>query len=190
MRVNNLQCTLAVLVVITGIIGLTDHAHVREMLESTIDSHVLLALLLCCLVTSRFVSCVNSRAHEPPELRHVSRELSRLVYLLLYLIIGLRILGCMANCLGHGIAFDLTMIEPPLRTDADTRIFNPHDDFQALLACGLLALAVIRVLALTSHALGGFARMRRRNPLAPPYPRHPWRVSAASSDIDGRFPEH
>ncbi len=172
--------------VITGILGLTPHAALREIVEAGIDIHALLALLLCGLITSRFAALITTPGQ--PQLSCVSRRLSRLVYLLLYLIIGLRIVACMGICAAQGIAFDLSMIEPSAGADSGT--FNPRDDFQALLACGLAALAVIRILAFTSHVLGRFQRKRRRNPLAPPYPRHPWRVSAASSDTDGRFPEH
>jgi cytochrome b561 len=187
MPVTTLQCSLGALAVFTGILGLTPHAHLRQILEFRIDIHVLLAVLLCTLVLSRFIAHVNS---PPPELRRVSRELSRLVYLVLYLIIGLRIVACMATCANDGIAFDFTMIEPPLRADPNSITFNSSDDFQALLACGLTALALIRILTLTIYGLGGLQRMRRRNPVATPFPRLPWRVSAASSDIDGRFPEH
>jgi cytochrome b561 len=189
-KVKSLHCILGILVVATGTLGITAHSRVRDAVETRIDIHVLLTMLLCSLVVCRFLAWVNSVAMHPSEIRTVSRQLSRLVYLLLYLIIGLRIVVCVMDCSIHGIAFDFMMIEPAPRGGGATGSFDSRDDFQALLACGLAALMMIRILALTIHGLGGWQRMRRRNPVARPYPRHPWRVSVASSDIAGRFPEH
>jgi hypothetical protein len=92
--------------------------------------------LLCGLVVARF----NWWIHRCPpndalDIRRFSRDLSRMVYLVLYLVIGLqqiiRIMGYLDDPhIAHGIS--------PLR---------PALDDQAFLVSGLLALVLIRVLA-------------------------------------------
>jgi len=102
--------------------------------------HILFGLLLCGLVVVRFNGWTH---HHPvnlaPEIRQFSRELSRMVYLILYLVIGLqqaiRVIGYLQD--DHHIARGVDLLRPPL-------------DGQAFLVSGLVALVLIRVLAFWS----------------------------------------
>jgi cytochrome b561 len=183
-----LQWALVGLIVGTGVLGLVGQAWLRQRLESRIDIHVLLALLLCALIASRFWNHLqSSKSIDTGDLRHLSRQSTRLVYLLLYLIIGLRAVLGMCDCTWAGTTCDLSVFAPQIDTGFKLYDFNPHDDFQALLLCGLFALAAIRLVALFIHARGKLPRKTRRIHGESPIPRHRWIAFAANSDIAGRF---
>ena len=101
--------------------------------------HMLFGLLLWGLVIARFRCWLK---HSPPshsaEVREFSRQLSRMVYLLLYLVIGVTQILEIVNFmrLGGTLGFD------PLR-DSEGGIAN----CQVVLVYGLSALALIRVSA-------------------------------------------
>jgi hypothetical protein len=120
----------ALLTVTVGILGLNPGSVLRQMLESWINIHVLFGMLLCGLVVAR---CLWQVRHSPQmlqtDIRALSRHLSRIVYLVLYLVIGVR------QTLGV------------LRHGPDYAGFNPQDDFQIFLASGLCVLFLIRILA-------------------------------------------
>jgi cytochrome b561 len=110
--------------------------------------HALFGLLLCGLVLARCWWCVK---HSPrmlrTDIRELSRHLSRMVYLLLYLVIGVReIIGILAS-LWHGSALGFNLSDERFRDGADYGGFNPKDDCQLFLASGLVALIFVRVLA-------------------------------------------
>jgi cytochrome b561 len=135
------------LTVATGILGLSRASWLRQMLESRINLHVLFALLLCGLVVARCQWQVrHSPRMLPADLRALSRNLSRLVYLLLYIVIGVRQAMCILSSLGHGDAVDFKFFDGAFRQGPDYAGFNPKDDFQLFLASGLLVLIFIRLL--------------------------------------------
>jgi hypothetical protein len=104
------------------------------MVESWIDIHALFGLLLGGLVYARYRWRVEHRtrtAVPPTEARELSRQLSRMVYLMLYGVVGIRQGIVIVNHLWHGDAIP----------------FNPKQDFQLFLAAGLLVLAGARLLA-------------------------------------------
>jgi cytochrome b561 len=107
--------------------------------------HVLFGVLLWVCVVARFYRHVR-RLHpmQPVDIRTLVRDLSRWVYLLLYVLMFFRI--------AIGI----------LRAAPHRPIFGPVEDFQSYLACGLIALATIHALAaLCRH----FAIQGAREPL-------------------------
>jgi hypothetical protein len=140
-------CT-ALLAVVVGVLGLLGASWQRQMLESWINIHALFGFLLCALVLA---SCQWHIKHSPRalphDLRELSRHLSRIVYLLLYVVIGLREMIVILNSLWHGGAIDFNLFGEHLRRGLDYQGFNPHDDFQLFFASGLFALAFVRVLA-------------------------------------------
>lgn len=118
------------------------------MLESWINIHALFGLLVCGLALAR---CWWRVKHSPrmlrTDIRELSRHLSRIVYLLLYLVIGVReIIGILAS-LWRGNTLDFGLFDDRFRNGPDYEGFNPKDDFQLFLASGLLALIFVRVLA-------------------------------------------
>jgi hypothetical protein len=69
------------------------------------------------------------------------------VYILLYVIVGIRQILGLLNHVRHGGAFDFNLFEESLRRGPDREGFNPKEDFQAFLAYGLFTLVIIRALA-------------------------------------------
>jgi cytochrome b561 len=117
------------------------------MLESWINIHVLFGLLLCGLVLAR---CRRRLEHSPrmrpADFRELSGYFSRIIYLMLYLVIGVREVISILNSLWHGGALDFNLFDERLRNGPDYAGFDPKDDFQLFLASGLLALIFVRIL--------------------------------------------
>jgi cytochrome b561 len=119
------------------------------MLESWVNIHALFGLLLCGLVLAR---CRWSVKHSPPmlpiDIRQLCRHLSRTVYLLLYVVIGVREFIAILNSVLHGGVVDFNLFDERFR-GPDYAIVNPKDDFQLFLASGFIALIFLRVLTFT-----------------------------------------
>lgn len=141
-------CT-AIVAVVIGVLGLLGASGMRQTLESWINVHVLFGLLLCGLVLAR---CRWSVKHSPPmlpiDIRQLSRHLSRTVYLLLYVVIGVRESIAILNSVWHGGGVDFNLFDQRFR-GPDYAGFNPKDDFQLFLASGLITLIFVRVLTFT-----------------------------------------
>jgi cytochrome b561 len=131
-----------------GVLGLLVASRPRQLLESWINIHALFGLLLCGLVLARCRWCVK---HSPPaarvDIRRLSRHLSRIVYLLLYVVMGLRQIIGILNSVWHGNAVDFNLFDDRFRNGPDYAGFNLKDDFQLFLVSGLITLAFVRVLA-------------------------------------------
>jgi cytochrome b561 len=138
---------LALVAVVSGVLGLLGASWPRQMLEAWIDVHALFGLLLCGLV---FFRCWWHVKHSPrmlpADIRELSRHLSRIVYLQLYVVVGVaQIIGILNSFWrGNGVAFNLfdERFHGP-----DYAGFNPKDDFQMFLATGLSVLIIVRVIA-------------------------------------------
>jgi cytochrome b561 len=136
------------LVVVIGVLGLLDGLWLRQMLESWINIHALFGLLLCALVLARYQWRLrHSPRMLPSDTRELSRHLSRIVYLLLYVVIGVRQSISIINSIWHGSAGGLNLFDDRFRNGADWAGWNPKDDFQLFLASGLFVLIMVRVLA-------------------------------------------
>jgi hypothetical protein len=134
-----LLCGLASLVVLFGVLGLSDESWVRQCLGSRINAHMMFGLFLCSLIVLRFhcrLKRIAPMLRAPllqAQIRDLSRELSRTVYLFLYMVIGIRQLAGLANWLMPGGA-----PEPG---------FAAGEDMRAIVVYGLVGLILIRVLA-------------------------------------------
>ena len=108
---------------------------------------MLFGMLLVGLVIARFYWWLK---HSPPaekaDIRQFSRQLSRLIYLVLYLVIGAKQIIGIVNFMWHGSTLDFGLL---LDNDSaqDLGIYKSTADFRAILVCGLIALALIRGLA-------------------------------------------
>jgi hypothetical protein len=120
-------------VVMIGALSLLAESRARHVLESWINIHALFALMLFALLLARHQSCVNrSMPLLPADIRVLSRQLSRLVYLLMYGAIGIRLCVSIVDGMWRGGAPDLN---------------DPKGDFPLLFTTALLALALVRVMA-------------------------------------------
>src|ERR1700684_120758 len=98
---------LALVTVAIGVMGLHGASWLRQIVESCISIHALFGLLLCGLVLARYRWRVeHSPRMLPPDIRELSRHLSRVVYLLLYVVIGMRELVGILNSLGQSGPLD------------------------------------------------------------------------------------
>ena len=135
------------LVVVIGVLGLLEGSWLRQMLESWINIHALFGLLLCGLVIARYQWRVEqSPRMKPTDTRELSRQLSRIVYLVLYVVIGVREMIGIVNSLWHGGSVDFNLFDERFRNGPDRAGWNPKDDFQLFIASGLVALIFVRVL--------------------------------------------
>jgi hypothetical protein len=126
-------CSGALAVVSVGVVGLLHDSRHGQVVGSLINVPALFGLLLCGLVIARFYRrAKHSPLVVPADVRDFSRQLSRMVYILLYATIGVRQIICIVDSNWHG---------------AYGNGFGPSEDFQVFVVYGLVALAVIRVLA-------------------------------------------
>jgi cytochrome b561 len=138
----------ALLVATIGVLGLLDDSWLRQTLESWINIHALFGLLLCGLVFARYQWRVrHSPRMLPADIRELSRHLSRIVYLLLYAVIGVRQSISIINSIWHGTAVDFNLFDDRFRNGPDRSGWDPKDDFQLFLATGFFVLMIVRVLA-------------------------------------------
>jgi cytochrome b561 len=133
-------CGLGGLVVLVGVLGLLPDSWLMGAVQSKTAFQALFGSLLCGLVVVRFRWWlkISPPAH-PLDIRQFTRRLSRMVYLVLYLVTGaievINILGSRQD----GIL--------PAR---DLALLKPTSDSESFLICGLIALVSIRVLAFWS----------------------------------------
>ena len=148
-----LCAVVALTAVATGVVGLLGASGPRRALESWINIHALFGLLLCGLVLARYRWCVG-RAFAS-DARELSRHLSRIVYLVLYLVIGIRQTLAILNHIYYGGEPGFNLFDDHSRSGPDYWGWNPRDDFQLFFAAGLLSLLFVRVLAygLWSHTI-------------------------------------
>ena len=138
---------VAVLAVLVGVFGLVRDSRLAMAPTSRSCVHALFGLLLVGLVIARFLWWLK---HSPPsqkaDIRRFSRQLSRLIYLVLYLVIGTKQIIGIVNFMWHGGILDFGLL---LDNDSaqDLGIYKSTADFRAILVCGLIALALIRGLA-------------------------------------------
>jgi hypothetical protein len=124
-----LQSHLELLVVIVGILGLIHDSWTNAAPHPWAGVHVLFGALLLAAVAARFLRRLQrSPRMLPGDIRAFSRHLSRLLYLLLYGLLLTDLLLALALRAIRGAAF------------------TPPQNFQGYLACGLLALILIRAL--------------------------------------------
>jgi hypothetical protein len=133
--VKVLNWSFALLVVLTGVLGLLHDTWPAEFLTAGVHFHLLFGVLLASWVVSCFYWRVRLSASLPvSDIRKLSRHLSRWIYLLLYALFGIKqIMALVSN--------------QPLLVSAT--------QLQVYLGSGLLALILVRVLAAFGPYLGG-----------------------------------
>jgi hypothetical protein len=137
-------CCAATLVVAVGVLGLVDDAWLRRAIESWVNIHALFGQLLGGLVLARFYTySKRTDVRAPADIREFSRQMTRMVYLILYVVIGAR----QIISLWHGGIVDLNLFDKHFRHAPDRHGFDLKNDFQALFVCGLCVLALVRVVA-------------------------------------------
>jgi len=135
----------AIIVVVVGVLGLVKVSRPRQVIDSWIDIHALFGLLLFGLVIAQYEWGVKHSPRLLDDIRELSRHLSRIVYLMLYAVIGIRLGISLVNWGWHGGSLALTLLDEGLRNDDDSRVFNPHHDYHMILLSGGITLGMVRV---------------------------------------------
>ena len=139
---------LALFLLVIGTAGLVAPSGSLQRFDPWINIHLLFGLLLCGWVVVRFQRSVRvSPCLLPADVRGLSRELSRIVYCVLYGVIGLTQCVHIVSSLWHGGAVDFSLFSASLRQGPDTADFDLHDDFQQFLVSGLVPLVIVRIMA-------------------------------------------
>ena len=121
---------LALLVVFIGILGLFHDSWAANTRGSWINIHALFGALLWASVIVRFYGRVkHSRPMPLTDIAVFSRQLSRMVYLLLYILLGIHQIICCAAFMWRGGTTGM------------------GEDLRSYLGYGLIALITIHVLA-------------------------------------------
>jgi cytochrome b561 len=137
---------VTLLAVVIGVLGLAKNSWPRNVVESWTNIHALFALLACGLALARYQWCVEYSPRRPPaDIRELSRHLSRTVYWLLYLVIGVRQSMAIIGCVWHGGPLDFNVFDERFRHGSEA--FDLKDDVQLFLASGFFALIIVRVMA-------------------------------------------
>jgi cytochrome b561 len=142
-----LHLSASMLVVAVGILGVVPGSRLRQAVEPWINMHVLFGVLLCSVAAGRFYWAAK---HCPPgqrsDVRDLSRRVSRTLYLLLFLVIGVRqVIGLWA--IGYG-TFGVEWPAPAPGASNGSGV-DPNDDLHAFFLAGVLALFWVRILAYT-----------------------------------------
>lgn len=114
----------------------------------TTHVHMLFGMLLCGLVISRFCWWLKySPSSQTAEVREFSRQLSRMVYLILYLVIGVKQIFSIVNFMWLGGTPGFGLLRDNERGAPGFAMLVPTTDCQVILAYGLIALVLIRLSA-------------------------------------------
>jgi cytochrome b561 len=135
----------AIAVAAVGVLGLDKDSRLRQFVEAWMDIHALFGLLLCGLLMAHYQWITRRASPLREDFRESARRLSRIVYLMLYAVIGVSQCIRIANCIWHGGSVDFTLFDERFRSDDDGRILDPHHDCHMILLSGGIALAMIRV---------------------------------------------
>ncbi len=135
----------AIMVAAVGVLGLERASWLRQLVETWINIHALFGLLLCGLVLARHQWIIRYSPRLRDDIRALSRHLSRIVYLMLYLVLGASQVISLVNCIWHGSALELPLFDERLRSDGGGQAIDPHHDYHMILLSGGVALAMVRV---------------------------------------------
>jgi cytochrome b561 len=147
-----LHWTVALLVLVVGVLGLLHDDWPRKTQAAWINIHALLGLLTWVLVMLR----IGWRSqHKPPdmpdEVGAFSRRTATPVHLLLYfLLLTIPIVGII-TFVWHGRVFNLGLFKVNFGVKSDRAIFHPTEDLHGYLAYALFALVAIHLLAALWH---------------------------------------
>jgi hypothetical protein len=141
------QRLLAIVVFVVGVFGQLHDSWANPTQSSGFNVHALFGFLLCGSIVVRFFGRLAGFASpaplSPQEVGALTRRLTRLVYLLLYSLLGAKeIVGIVKSLRQGGAIMHL-------------------EDFQIYLAYGLLALIIIRICGAT-ETYAGLRRARDR----------------------------
>ncbi|HWW32964.1 MAG TPA: cytochrome b [Steroidobacteraceae bacterium] len=146
--------TMAVLIVIVGVLGLLHDSWPKGTQSFWINIHALIGLLVWALLMARFWWRTT---HPPPplpaEAGELSRRLSRPVHLLMYALLFVIPIFGVVTFIWHGRVFDFGLFKVDFGVQKNPAVFNPTEDIHGYLAYALFTVAGLHALAALWHHL-------------------------------------
>jgi hypothetical protein len=163
-----LDACMASIVVAVGVAGLTAESWLRRLVEPWINIHLLFGALLCGWLAVRIaVQLKQPGGMRPGDFHEMSRQQSRIAYLTLYAVIGVKLCVSIARSVWSGGHIPL---DEHFLSVSGGGPFDPKDDYQMCLTSGLIALILVRVMVLRlrarSVAAAGDEKIIARDPAA------------------------
>ena len=144
--------TMAVLVIVVGILGLLHDSWSHATQAMWIDIHALIGLAVLLLSILRFTWRLTHRPPDlPPDVGEFSLRTSYPVHLLMYLLLLVIPLFGIVTFIWHGRVFDFGVFRLDPHVKSDRTIFHPTEDIHGYLAYALFTLIVLHVLAALWH---------------------------------------
>lgn len=143
-RAPRIQRGMAVLTILVGTYGQIHDALVSQATRSS-DLHIGFGAILICSVALCIRSRITSPAGRAVDDIYTARQLSRLVYVLLYTLAGLREIANIGVYLGLGGTFDLGWIAIGHSNMGAPPELPTMDTFQIYVLYGTIAIILIRV---------------------------------------------
>ncbi len=147
-----LHWSMALLIVVVGVLGLLHDSWPRATQAFWINIHAMIGLIVLALVIARVWW---RRTHRPPDLPpHIgefSRRLSYPVHILLYVLLLIIPLVGIVTFVFHSRVFDFGLFKLDPGVKMDRAIFHPTEDLHGYLAYALFALAGLHAAAALWH---------------------------------------
>ena len=141
---------MALVVIGVGVAGLTANCWLRRIVEPWINIHLLFGALLCGWLMVRVrVRVKRSPCMQPSDIHEMSRQVSRIAYLVLYAVIGVKLCISIVTSVWSG---GHSLLDAHFLNGPGSHLFDPKDDYQMCLAAGLIAMAFVRVMVLRLRA--------------------------------------
>ena len=155
--------TMAVLIVIVGVLGLLHDSWPKGTQSFWINIHALIGLLVWVLLMARFAWRTSHPPPPlPPEAGELSRRLSRPVHLSIYALLFVIPIFGIVTFIWHGRVFDFGLFKVDFGVQKNRAIFNPTEDIHGYLAYALFTVAGLHALAALWHHFVRRDRVLRR----------------------------
>jgi hypothetical protein len=157
--IGTLYGCAAALTLAIGVLGLNRQSPARHWVETCINIHALFGALLYGLIIAGYLRRLRrSSAMRAADAADLSRQLARLVYLIVYLAIAIRQGMSIIGCLLQGGAMDFNLFDERLRGHFDRMGIDPGDDLQLLVLTSISAIVLVKVLGYRMRLRCGTAR--------------------------------
>jgi cytochrome b561 len=157
-RAVPIQGVMTIVIIFVGACGLLHDTGTAPAGESWLNMSAAFGmpaafgLLLCASIIARFCWAMSRPALVPPtDIKAFTRHQSRMVYLMLYCLMGIKEGGAVATSLWHGQAPDFGWLQGNPGATIDHAMYAPVEGFRVYLAYGVFALILIRILAAGWH---------------------------------------
>jgi hypothetical protein len=138
---------MALVVIGVGVAGLSANCWLRTVVEPWINIHLLFGALLCGWLMVRIrVRVKQSPCMQPDDIHDMSRQNSRIAYLVLYAVVGIKLSAGIVTSAWNGAQNGFGPLADLFRNGPGSSLSDPTGDYQMCPVSGLIALAFVRVM--------------------------------------------